>query len=179
MRFFIAILFLSQVALSQNKVDYDNFNFSLLEKLVLKKINAERTKKNREALKLDSTLQKAAQNQSDYQAKKHKMTHNQTKAKSKNALERVLKAGGGFSLVGENVAYTDVHGVVKIKDGKKVKEITPNTYENIAELLVIGWRNSKYHYQAIIEKAYTHTGLKFAIDKKNKRLYATQVFGKK
>lgn len=179
MKRLIVILFLSSFSFSQEKVDFNNFNYDLLEKLVLQKINQERNSKNRETLVLDDVLQKAAQNQADYQAKKKRMTHDQTSAKTKTALKRVIEAGGGFSLVGENVAYTDVFGSVRMKDGRKMRSFETNTYQDIAEILFVGWKNSKYHYLAIIEKDYTHTGLKFALDVKNKRLYATQVFGRK
>lgn len=179
MRFFILILFFSQSLIAQKEIDLNDFDYNLLEKLVLEKINKERKKKNLGKLKKDKVLGDAAKNHSNYQAKKKKMTHNQVSSKARTAMNRVEIAGGGFKLVGENVAYADVFGTVRMKVKGRMKSFSTKTYENVAEILFLGWKYSKLHYKAIVSKNYEYSGLKFTLDKKNKRIYATQVFGKK
>ncbi len=178
MRFFIIIL-LSSSLFSQTKIDFEHIDFKLLEDMVLEKVNEERASKGLSILTDHKVLKSAAINHSAYQAKKRRMTHSQTSKKSKTPLDRVKNAGGGFTLVGENVAYTDAFGKIILKVSRKKKEFATNTYQDIVDIFFIGWKNSKVHYKAIMNKSYTHSGISFAYDKKNKRFYGTQIFGMK
>lgn len=180
-RFFcilILSLFVSQ-SIGQTKINLESFNYDLLESLVLKKVNVLRKQKRAPQLKANKILAVSAQNHSDYQARKNKMTHNQTGRDTKYVWLRVQKEGGNFSSISENVAYTDVFGIHLVKNkGRKIK-IEASTYEGLAEILFLGWKNSKPHYKAMINKSFNLTGLKFKLNPKTKRLYATQVFAKK
>ena len=172
-----SILFVTQV-MGQTKINYNSFDYDLLEKLVFEKVNDLRKSKKLDQLTDNKILGVAAQNQSNYQSKKKRMTHNQTSSKTKFVWLRVQNAGGDFSAISENVAYTDTYGFVVLRiKGKKVR-LDASTYEGAAEILYLGWKNSKPHYKAMIDKRFNLSGLKFKLNPKTKRLYATQVFAK-
>lgn len=179
MRFFISILFFSSLVFGQTKVDSENFDFDLLEEMVIEKVNEERSSRGLSILKLDRKLGKAAANHSIYQAKKKRMTHNQTSGKNKTVSERVKNTGAKFEMISENVAFTDAFGEVEMKVGRKKQIFKADTYQGLADIFFMGWKNSKPHLGAIINKNFTHTGISFCFDNQKKRLYATQVFGKK
>lgn len=181
MRGYLIILFTATLGLnlfSQTKINYESFNYYLLEKLVLEKVNELRITKKAPVLTVNSTLEKAAQNHSDYQAKKNKMTHNQTSKKSKYVWFRVQNEGGVFSELSENVAYSDAFGVLTLRDKRKKITCDASTYEGLANILFLGWKNSPPHYKAMVNKNLTLTGLKFKLNAKTKRIFATQVFGR-
>jgi uncharacterized protein YkwD len=182
MRGFFTILIMSFFSISligQTKIDCNSFNYELLEELVLKEVNTLRKTKKAPELKINTILEVAAQNQSDYQSDKNKMTHNQTSKKSKYVWLRVQNEGGVFTEISENVAYSDAFGILKLTVKGKKKTLDASTYEGLAEVLYLGWKNSSQHYKAMINKKFDLTGLKFKMNSKNKRVYATQVFAKK
>lgn len=181
MRGFFIILFFavfSSNLLGQTKINYNSFDYELLEKLVLEKVNELRKTKKAPALKINTILEKAAQNHSDYQAQKNKMTHNQTGSKNRFVWLRVQNEGGDFSEISENVAFSDTFGELTFRDKGKKVVCDASTYEGLADVLFLGWKNSPPHYKAMINKRFTLTGLKFKLNTKTKRVYATQVFGR-
>lgn len=178
-RFLYIVFFLFSCSVfSQTKIDFNSFNYELLEELVLKEVNNLRKAKKAPELKRDTLLGQAAQNHSAYQAKKNTMTHNQTAKDSKFVWLRVQKIGGEYSEIAENVAFSDAFGVLKFTEKGKKLTADASTYEGLAMVLFLSWKNSKPHYTAMINKKFDLTGLKFEFNTKTKRVFATQVFGR-
>ena len=157
-------------------IDDANFNYALLNKLILEKINAKRQKLHVGTLSPDSILYLAAKNQADYQVKEDVLTHFQKKKQTKDPVERVKYYNGQFYAIAENAAM-EFWGVrVKEKDNK-VHIYT--TYEEVAEAFVDGWIHSPIHYTNLKEKIYDLSGVATSINLKQKKIFAVQVFGKK
>lgn len=179
MKLTILLLLFGLQLTAQTNISLTNFDNDKVETLLFEMINDERAKKRCERLKNDKYLIKAADLQSEYQKKKKTMTHTQKSSKFKSPKKRVEASGGKFSIVGENVAFTDVNMTVALKIKGKTRFFETSTYEEIAKIIFVGWVNSKHHYENMIDKDYQLTGLSVRLDTRNNRLYATQVFGKK
>jgi len=175
---YIVLFFVSSTIYSQ-KIDTENFNYKLVNRLLLEKVNQERTKKKAQELTVNKNLYKASKHHSDWQAKKNKMTHYQTTITTKSPRKRVDKTGATFKMVGENVAFTDINTTVKVKMGTRIRTLDVYTYQDLAHILFEGWKHSKDHYKNMIHKSYNTSGLSISLSKDKKRLYATQVFGMK
>ncbi len=145
----------------------------IVERLVLNKVDSLRARKKLPTLQNSKTIRKAAELQAVWISGKGKLTHIQTKSKTKTPQKRVAYVGGKNELVGENIAYTQYNTVMINSKGK---EYSNTTYEAIANDLVAMWRHSKGHYQNIITKGYKITGVALALDIEHKKVYAVQVF---
>ena len=163
--------------IENQSIHVKSIDFSKLEQLVLGKVNELRDSLKLHSLEKDEILNKAALDQSDYIARIKKLSHNQQTWNKKTPYYRVSYYGGTHSNVGENIAFTHFNKRSKNKEGKKI--IENNTLESIAESLFQGWKNSSGHYANMIHPDYFTTGINFSVNKKSKRIYATQVFGGK
>lgn len=141
-----------------------------LEQEVLRLVNALREEKGLSVLQLNDELQKAAIGHSLYMAKNKVLSHEEKSGSVKTPEKRVKKAGGkDFESVGENILYLSPEEL-------PVKRKQVN---DLALALFSQWKSSPPHYANMINGEYSHTGFGFAIDEKESRLYATEVFGKK
>ena len=178
--FIILLLFLSSINLiAQNPpepIEDNSFNYTLINRLILEKINAKRVKLHLSALAPDSILYLAAKNQADYLVKQGKLTHFQKKKQLEDPQKRVQYYHGEFSAIAENAAMEFWSKQVMEKD-KKLHTYT--TYEELAEALVDGWIHSPTHYQNLSNKVYNSSGIATTINVKEKQVYAVQVFGRK
>src|SRR6185437_609321 len=107
--FFIVLLIASSISIhAQNdpeKIDEGNFNYQLMNRLILEKINAKREKLHLPILGPDSILYLAAKNQVDYEIKQDKLTHFQRKNKMGDPVKRVQYYHGDyFTAIAENTA---------------------------------------------------------------------------
>lgn len=175
--FLLLYIIFPSLLFSQTIIDTDHFNEELMEELLLQKINEERVKKKLTELANNNYLHLAAVDHSLYQAKKDKMTHQQTSNKTKTPRNRVEKVGGKFKLIGENVAYSDIGRPVNMKIKNKIKLFETNTYEELADLIFQGWKYSPAHYANIVNAPYNSSGISVKMTKDKSRVYATQVFG--
>lgn len=131
-------------------------------------INKLRRERGLEVLKLNDTLNLAAEFHSKYMVQNSVLSHQQKVSKYKNPTDRVVYFGGkNFTSIGENILFT--------------KSITLPTNEDklieIAKEIALQWKNSPNHYKNIINGTYTHSGLGFSLTKDNV-IYATQVFAR-
>ena len=91
------------------------------------------------------------------------LDHNQPKSKRLYApWDRVEHFDGTHPDVGENLLF-DIP-----REGQ--------TYEELAESMFQGWKNSPGHFANMIGERYFRSGLQFEYDPKLNRLYAAQVF---
>ncbi|MCP4441246.1 MAG: hypothetical protein GY810_20265 [Aureispira sp.] len=151
---------------AESPFDLGSLDEQLLEKLILQKINAHRTTKNLETLYEDQILAKAAQNQSDFQAKIKRLNHFQPNKIMANPARRVFFYEGNHSTVGENCAFVPV--------------LETSTYETVAEQFYQGWLHSPPHYKNMITPDYRLSGIRFkadTIDGGKIRIFGTHVFG--
>jgi len=100
-------------------------------------------------------------------AKYDKLTHFQKTKIKKTPKNRVDFYGEQFAMVGENCQQN----YLSIKGEHDVK-----TYEDLAKVLVTGWRNSPPHYANMISEDYTTTFTSVNIGSDGK-IYACQLFG--
>ncbi|MCB0515708.1 MAG: CAP domain-containing protein [Chitinophagales bacterium] len=156
----------------QATINPQKFDAELLSQLIEGKINALRTQKKRDQLANNIILKKAALTQTTYCADHKKLSHEQRNRKLRTPWERVAEAGGGFEIVGENLAMIGF----TIETIDKQKRVLYPTYEEAAERIVNGWRKSKGHYKNILEKSYEQSGVVVILSEN--AIYATQVFGK-
>ncbi len=158
----LTILFFFSVAVSA--IAQEQINPQVVDSLILEGVNTLRQKKNRLPLKIAVPLEKAAHYHTEWMTAKHKLSHLENKKDLKTPDKRVLKFGGNYTFVGENVAYLSY-------DAKK-------TEQEIAKEFVSIWQHSKEHYKNMINRAFTLTGIAVIYDSEKQRIYATQVFAK-
>lgn len=165
--FFVALLFMSALW-SQTPFPTDgNYNADLLNGEILKEVNGHRKKAKADPLYCDPLLKPAADDHSAYMAKHNKLTHFQKSKEKKTPKNRVDFYGEQFAQVGENCQQTYL-----IIDGKH----DVKTYEDLAEVLVTGWRNSPPHYANMINESFTTTYTSVNVGPDGK-IYACQLFG--
>ncbi len=144
-------------------------NKILLRKILTKKINTLRKQKNKVPLKQDISLEKAAKLHTRYMAKHQKLVHEEANEQYKNPSNRVASFNKSFVNIKENILYTKP---VRLPLNRK-------TLYNLAATLFLQWKNTPTHYTTMISEKYTHSGYGFKYNRKTKRIYATQILGKK
>lgn len=159
--------------LASTKINLEAFDKVLLARLILNEINEKRLSQNVSHLEADPNLTKAAKNQNDYQLRINQLTHNQDDPKMTNLMDRVLRFGGQFNKVAENVQFIELT-VVSFGDRQDV--VTP-TYAKAAELLTQGWTNSEGHNQNLMNSAYQYAGTAVDFNSDRGAIFATQVYG--
>lgn len=163
----LLVLFFNFSVLSSQELQ---LNYSDLEDSVLQLINEHRTTLKLTPLEKDVVLQKAAQDQSDYMLSIKKLAHEQNTVAKKYPKNRIKFYGGtDFNVYGENVLFLTV----------EPKKYSKEDIAILAKKIYQEWKVSPPHYKNMIHDEYTYASLAFAFDPKNKRLYATTVFGNK
>ncbi len=179
--FYLAIFcFIFSVCKSQNgdaEINLSQFNSKLTAELFNKKLNELRQSKGLTILLDDKILSEAAKDQADYQQKNHFLTHNQKEKIKENPKLRVVFYNGTHDAVGENCIKIPLKTPFKPK--YKKNEITVTTYNQLAEALFLGWKNSPGHYKNMIEPRYDMQGIAFSIDLDSNYIYSAQVFSTK
>lgn len=177
--FSILILFAIRVV-SQNpnsEINTQNINYKLISELFLKKLNKLREEKNCTPLIEDKTLGEAAKDQADYMLGINQLSHNQKTKGKETPQKRVFHYKGTHDQVGENCIKIYLKKSMYDKNTKKTT--IANTYEEAAQELYTGWKNSPGHYKNMITEGYDVEGLGFAFNKDSSSLFVAQVFGAK
>lgn len=166
----------SKVKGANAKIDHNNIDLPLLEKLLHLEINDARKNNGLKKLSKNRVLTKAADNQTSFQLTQEFLNHEQPMTVMKTPLDRVEHFGGGFNMVGENLIFEGF--TVRTTNGKVTEIVTP-TYLELAKTMVKNWMNSPPHRKNILDKRFTHVGTNLKYNEKNHAVYATQVFGVK
>lgn len=161
------------VSLGQTYFKGTQIEESTLNLFIQKELNEFRKKAKVEAVTTESALTFAAEDHAAYMLKKQKLTHKQNKRIKKTPKNRVDYYGQQFNLVGENVQLTNLNLNSTI-DNKKAPLL--NSYEKLAENLVLAWRNSPPHYRNMINPNFKTTYTSIAVGE-NGEVYACQLFG--
>lgn len=168
------LLFFIQVK-AQTPINEKEFDAHLLQELILEKIDSVRSAYQKPGFRQDSILQQAAEDHANYLAHKQTLSHFQNGNKKKyNPQDRVLFFGGKGYLTGENAAEHPIKVLLHMGKGMTVNRV--EDYEQSALLFVQQWVNSPQHFQNLMKDDYSRTGLAVALDPKENRLYAVQVF---
>lgn len=165
---FLAVFGQSQTPFSSSSIDVDILNEHILEG-----VNKLRKKAKVHRLRNETALLPAADDHANYMLKKTKLTHNQRKRIKKTPKNRVDFYGQQFNQVGENVQLNNLNLNRSSKDKKNPRL---DTYERLAEQLVLGWKNSPPHYANMISPNFQTTNTAIAIGE-NGEVYACQLFG--
>jgi uncharacterized protein YkwD len=161
----------------EKPIDFEHFDETYLNKLLLKKINLLRISEQAAALNIDPVLQKAAVDQAQYMSEFGDVTHSQPERAKKNPQQRIKFYGGNHQSTAENLMLTFVDQPVLLSDGTQA--IVIKTYEQLAQVFLSEWLNSPNHRRNLINKEYQLTGLAFATEATGKEVYAAQVFSSK
>lgn len=165
MRVFIFSFFLFSICQAQ-PINWSELDQVVFEKYILLQVNQLRDSLGLQPLTTDAILGDAAQDQSHYQLITKKVTHDQVTLHKESPSRRVAYYGGTHSLVGENCAQLDAR-----RHGKSYKRLARNFF--------LSWYHSPGHYANMVEPKYRTIGIRLAVNRKNARVYATQVFGGK
>lgn len=151
-----------------------SFNTRFLEHLIKEKIDSVRVAHKLKPLYNDSILYVASRYHAGYLLEKGQLSHTEPEYKDKETPQKRAEFFGARNYyVGENVAFTIAGAPVKNKKGEVHVN---NTYNQVANDLVIAWVNSPGHYKNMITPEYNATGVAIIPDKSNKRVYAVQKF---
>ena len=158
----------SQTSFSSSTIDTE-----ILNEHILKEVNKLRKKVKVAPLQNEIALSFASEDHANYMLNKQKLTHEQRKRIKKTPKNRVDFYGQQFNRVGENVQLNNLNWNASPKD-KKHPQV--NTYELLAEQLVLSWKNSPPHYANMIQPDFIATYTSIAIGP-NGEVYACQLFG--
>lgn len=140
-----------------------------LSELLVKRVNDLRQKLGKHTLKRDIDLVKAAQLHSDYMVKKNSLNHNQISTDFPKPKDRILHFNKSYVSFGENVLFS-----------KPIRSsLNKKTLEKLAFDMYRSWKGSPGHYANMISDEFTYGDFAFTFHPKSKRIFATQVFGKK
>lgn len=160
-------LFLAFFIIFKSNAQY-TVDLKLLEKKLIDEINNHRVSLNLKSLEQENTLTLAAEDHNFFLLANKTLTHFQPIKEKKTPFDRVKYYGGKIWMrVGENILSRSLN--------KNYKE---NELSFLAKDLFLQWKNSPGHYKNMIDKNYTHQGLRIIFDSKINKIYATQVFGK-
>lgn len=154
------------------KIDYKQ-----IESAFYQKLNKLREEKGAGKLSTDAVLKLAADDQAAYMDSTKVLGHVQKTKKKENPHNRVMFYKGTHDNVGENCIQIALKKPMKTKYSKTL--VTVNTYEQAAEALFLGWKNSPGHYKNMIEPSYDVAGLGFSFSADSSMLYCAQVFSAK
>lgn len=158
---------------AQTIVNPDSIDHSILNNLILKEVNAYRKKAKVAPVVNESALSAAADDHAGYMLEKQKLTHYQRIRIKKTPKNRVDFYGEQFDRVGENVQLNNLNLNSSLKDKKRPRI---DTYEKLAEALVLAWKKSPPHYANMINPDFITTYTSVAIGE-NGEIYACQLFG--
>lgn len=162
-------------AQAQTPINGQKFDTSLLEKLILEKIDSVRLAHKKTIFETDPILQQAATDHATYLAKKQTLSHFQDGNKKKyNPQDRVIFFGGKGYQTGENAAEHPVKALLVKQKWSNITKV--NEYEQSALLFVQQWVNSPMHFKNLMRDDYSLTGIGVSYSPKNNRIYAVQVF---
>ncbi len=157
-------------------IDGNNIDAHLLGSLFLKRLNELRVQQKLNTLGKDSILSVAGKDQADYMSKTGEVGHIQKTKNRENPTARVVFYKGTNDRIGENCIEIPLHLPYKDKQGNTV---TVNSYNEAADALFTGWKNSKPHYHNMITPYYDVQGIGFSYDSAKHQLYSSNVFGTK
>lgn len=170
----ICLLLVVQVQ-AQTPIHEKKFDAVLLQRLILEKIDSVREAYQKPGFAEDAILQRAAEDHATYLARKQTLSHFQDDNKKKyNPQDRVVFFGGKGYLTGENAAEHPVKVLLRMGKGMTVNRV--ENYEQSALLFVQQWVHSPMHFKNLMREDYSRTGLAVALDGKENRIYAVQVF---
>lgn len=156
----------SQRAFESSSIDADILNIE-----IIKEVNKLRKKVKAEPLQNEIALLSASKDHANYMLTKKKLTHKQRILQKKTPKNRVDFYGQQFNSVGENVQLSNLNLNGSPKDKKHPKI---DTYEKLAEQLVLGWKNSPHHYANMINIDFSTSYTSIAVGP-NGEIYACQL----
>ncbi len=158
---------------SQTPFDSSSIDVELLNNEIIKEVNKLRKKVKVAPLQNEIALLSASKDHANYMLEKSKLTHKQRIRVKKSPKNRVDFYGQQFNRVGENVQLNNLNLNASPKD-KKHPRI--DTYEKLAEQLVLGWKNSPPHYANMINADFSTTYTSIAVGPDGE-VYACQLLG--
>jgi uncharacterized protein YkwD len=175
MRYLFVLLFiLSAISFTHAQVDWNNYDVDELNKFITIEVNKLRRKEKVDTLKYQPLLLNAAKDHSEYMLEKKILTHYQKNKKKKTPKNRVDFYGEQFASVGENVQVLTLNSIPKQLQ-KKGEPRTIDSYEWMAKILVLNWKNSPPHFANMIHPDYSGTLTAISIGSDG-TVYACQLF---
>jgi uncharacterized protein YkwD len=173
------LIFFRTIVYAQTPVEINlaKIDYKQIESAFYVKINKLREEKGCGKLAPDNILKQAADDQSAYMQSTHVVGHTQKVKGKENPQNRVQFYKGTHEMIGENCI--EILLKVKMKTKYAPAPIIVSTYEQAAEALFLGWKNSPVHYKNMIEPKYDVAGLGFFFSADSSALYCAQVFGTK
>ncbi len=157
---FVILMSLSPLKAQENdKIALNEFDNSLLENLLVDKVNEFRTKSKLENLTRNTTLDKAAGSQADDFLSAMKID------KEDDIIGRVKKAGGKGKPDWNAI-------IISIAKGKDMK-----TYAEAANEIASKFTSGKESSKKILVPGYFYTGISIKLDSEKKKVYVSQVLG--
>lgn len=165
---------------TQNPADslvLKSLNYQKIETLFMRSLSQLRKEKALAGLTSDPILKQAAKDQADFMRSKNTLTHSQPTADKSTPEKRVAYYKGTHDQVGENCIKIYLKKPVKTNYSKTPTIIA--TYDQAAQALFLGWKNSPLHYKNMLMPGYETQGLGFAFNADSSILYVAQVFAAK
>ncbi len=154
------LVFISFLALAFTSKAQDNFNIDDLPKLLVHELNLFRAKNGLDTFEVNQVLVDAAAIDSKNLVKSPQVKVDQEKVK-----KNLVKAGG--TKKGEEVAM--LAPVSKGRDNYRT--------DQVSKVIWTRWENNKKDKEVLLKAQYMLIGIKCVMDKDNKKVLATAVFG--
>ncbi len=151
-----------------------NANLRYLEELTKAGVDAVRQQHGSAALANDSILYLAASDHANYLKRTGELSHFQNKNARKADPQKRAEYYGAINYnVGENAGTITVGTYIISRKGER---LPVRTYEEIAAALVVGWVDSKRHFDNMTLRSFELTGLAISFDPKDNKVIAVQKF---
>jgi uncharacterized protein YkwD len=174
-----ALIFLRTAVYAQStaEINLAKIDYKQIESAFYLKINKLREEKSCPKFSPDNILKLAADDQAAYMQSTHVVGHIQKVKGKENPQNRVLFYKGTHGMASENCIEIPLKR--KMKPKYAPAPIIVNTYEQAAEALFLGWKNSPAHYKNMIDPKVDVSGLGFSFAADSSVLYCAQVFAAK
>lgn len=167
----------AQTAATATEINLSKIDYKQIETPFFQKLNKLRQEKGVGQLLQDNVLRLAATDQAEYMDSTHIIGHGQKIKGKETPHNRVMFYKGTHDGVGENCIQIALKIPMKTKYSKTPIEV--KTYEQAAEALFLGWKNSPGHYKNMIDPVFDVAALGFSFSKDSSFLYCAQVFSAK
>lgn len=165
-----------QAQLATSEINLNKLNTSLLEELIIKKLNEDRLEQNGFIVKRDAILSLAAQDQAKYMGTQKKISTSQTTKGKESTFKRVVFYKGTHEGIVENCTSVYIKKNAPSKSTKNTKIIT--TYTDAANAIYDNWKRNKGHTKNMINPSADVYGIGFYLSE-DSVLYTSQIFAYK
>ncbi|MHA6265365.1 CAP domain-containing protein [uncultured Aliiroseovarius sp.] len=161
---------IKKVAGAEKSIPVKGLNQSLLDRVIVERVNAERCRRGLPALTPTSGLRKQATRHSAWMARSQKLSHKANGTNRRSLTDRLRASGVRFRTGAENIGMVHLYGIdgrnfmirsseqcsFTTRDGRQIGR---HSYNSLAKLVVRKWMESPGHRKNILARKMRYSGV--------------------